>query len=171
MFYKTLNKRDREKPAARTIDLFWDASYSMKNRALDKELAFLDGYFNKYGNTTVRLIKFSNDIVSRDSFKISGGNWSLLKEALKNTVYDGGTSFRNLFANAGSSEILLFSDGMKNLGMLKEQTDKDLFVIGSTSGTDHNGLRHLASMSDGKYINLDALSMQEALKLANYTVV
>lgn len=164
--YKTFNKPDREKPAPRTIDLYWDTSYSMKNRELDKELAFLNAYFQKYNNTSVTLIKFSNEIVSTESFKISGGNWNSLKEALENTIYDGGTSFNKLFEGSGSSEILMFSDGMKNMGRLQEKTNRDLFIIGSTVDTDHKGLRQLAAMSDGKYINLNALSIQEAMKFA-----
>ena len=42
--------------AQKTIDLYWDSSYSMKDRNLQNELIYLNNYFNKYPDTKVNLI-------------------------------------------------------------------------------------------------------------------
>ncbi|MDG2194879.1 MAG: hypothetical protein P8K77_08580, partial [Polaribacter sp.] len=58
IFATTENTTTTEK----TITIYWDASLSMNNKDLDKELVFLDAYFKSIKNAKVRLISFSNSI-------------------------------------------------------------------------------------------------------------
>ena len=82
--------------AQKEVAIYWDASYSMKDRETNRELQFLDNYFKKYSDATVHLSMFSNDILAKSKYSIKNGDWSDLKQELLNTVYDGATSYSQL---------------------------------------------------------------------------
>ncbi|WP_418604037.1 TonB-dependent receptor plug domain-containing protein [Hwangdonia sp.] len=166
--YKTLktNKKLREK--AGEISIYWDASLSMKSRDLEKELEFLDNYINHLKDVKVELVKFSNQILSTKNYIISKGNWSNLKQALINTVYDGGTSYANLFLNNSSQEILMFSDGMKNLSDLAVNTSQPIYVVNSIVKANHSELNSICEATNGKYINLKNATVKESVDKVMY---
>ncbi len=161
--YKTIktNKRLREHNDAITI--YWDASLSMKSRDLNKELEFLDNYINHLKDVKIELVKFSNQILSTKNYKISNGNWANLKRALVNTVYDGGTSYANLFLNNSSQEILVFSDGMKNLSDLVVNTSQPIYVINTLLKANHSELHSICEATNGQYINLKNTTIKESV--------
>ncbi|NQY07449.1 MAG: hypothetical protein HRT68_14945, partial [Flavobacteriaceae bacterium] len=69
--YKTLNVDKRAREKSKEIDIYWDVSYSMEERELETELNFLEDYIKYLENVTVNLTTFSNEIISRDCFKIT----------------------------------------------------------------------------------------------------
>ncbi|MFD1161915.1 TonB-dependent receptor plug domain-containing protein [Hwangdonia seohaensis] len=166
--YKTLktNKELREK--AGEISIYWDASLSMKSRDLEKELEFLDNYINHLKDVKVELVKFSNQILSTKNYIITKGNWSNLKQALINTVYDGGTSYANLFLNNSSQEILMFSDGMKSLSELAVNTSQPIYVVNSIVKANHSELNSICEATNGKYINLKNATVKESVDKVMY---
>ncbi|NQY06314.1 MAG: TonB-dependent receptor plug domain-containing protein [Flavobacteriaceae bacterium] len=163
LIYKALSTKSRIRPGAKSVDLYWDVSYSMRDRDLTKELQLLDEYFSKTRNTKVNLIQFSNAVVKEDSFQISGGDWSQLKSALKASVYDGGTSFDKLFTNSKGDEILLFTDGMRNLSELKATSDKPHYIINSMGMANNKRLEDIAASTNGVYANLNNKSVSDAI--------
>jgi TonB-dependent SusC/RagA subfamily outer membrane receptor len=162
--YKAIATKSRTRPIPKQIDLYWDASYSMKDRDIQKEIMFLSAYFQN-ANTSVNLITFSNTILKEEHFSITNGNWSALKAVLTAVKYDGGTSFRNVFDRSTGEEILLFSDGIRNLGELSSQVVKPHFVINSSPKANHKGLQDIAAGTRGAYIDLHRLSTAEAVSL------
>ncbi|TYA78702.1 VIT domain-containing protein [Seonamhaeicola marinus] len=166
--HQTLDITPRERKKAKKITLLWDISLSMKSRDLDKELLFLDAYLKHLGNVNIQLIKFSNTIKNKEDFKIKDGNWKTLRETLENSIYDGGTSFTGLLEHTMTDEILLFSDGMKNLSTIVTNHNVPLVVINSIIKANHQELNTISSLSNGVYINIKNLAPNEALNKVKY---
>ena len=166
--YKKLNTEKRARRKSKTITLFWDVSLSMENRDLEKEISFLNDYLKHLGSVKVKLLSFSNTIIKEKTFKIEDGNWTDLKMELANAVYDGGTSYENLFNTIDTEEVLLFSDGMRNLSELSANTNQPLFVVNSIIKANHAKLNTIAEATNGKYINLKNTSVSDAIDEIKY---
>lgn len=161
---QTLKPNTRLKQKPKKINLLWDTSYSLRNRNLSKELSILGEYLEYLGDVEVHYISFSNSIHKSNLFKVQNGNWEGLKKALKETVYDGGTSM-NLFKSIlkKSGETLMFTDGLANLGGFSIQSKQAIYTINSTTSANHELLREIATSSGGSYINLVRLPQTEAI--------
>ena len=157
-------KRLKQKPEK--ITLLWDTSYSLKNRNLDKEIAVLNTYFDYIGNAEVHFIAFSNAIHKNSVFTVRNGSWEGLKKVLRETDYDGGTSL-NLFNSLPkqSDEILLFTDGLANLGDFSTTNNQAIYTINSTTSANHELLNTIATSSGGNYVNLIRLPETKALEV------
>ncbi|MCK5400293.1 MAG: carboxypeptidase-like regulatory domain-containing protein [Flavobacteriaceae bacterium] len=166
--YQTINAEKRIREKAKKITLFWDTSLSMKSRDIQKELQLLNQYFEYLNTVNVEVIKFSNEIRYKKSYKITNGNWIDLKQELINTVYDGGTSYNCILSNYKADEILLFSDGMNNLSDFIMIQKQPVFVVNSIIKANHSQLNEISEASNGKYINLKNNSVQESLNKLQY---
>lgn len=135
------------------VTIYWDASYSMKERQLDSELQFLDNYFQKNKNTNVKLVMFSNVIILQENYEIKNGNWDNLKNELKDTIYDGATSYSSLF-NDDYDKCFLFTDGIENLDILKPTTNKPIHIVSTLPNSNSINLKLIADLSSGSYVYL-----------------
>ncbi len=161
---QTLKPNARLKQKPKKINLLWDTSYSLRNRNLSKELSILGEYFEYLGDVEVHYISFSNSIHKNNVFKVQNGNWEGLKKALKEAVYDGGTSmnlFKSLLKKSG--ETLMFTDGLANLGDFSITNKQAIYTINSTTSANHELLREIATSSGGTYINLVRLPQTEVI--------
>ncbi|MFS4448000.1 VIT domain-containing protein [Maribacter sp. 2307UL18-2] len=161
---QTLKPNTRLKQKPKKINLLWDTSYSLRNRNLSKELSILGEYFEYLGDVEVHFISFSNAIHKNIVFQVQNGNWEGLKKVLKEAVYDGGTSM-NLFKSLPkkSGETLMFTDGLANLGDFSITNKQAIYTINSTTSSNHELLREIATSSGGTYINLVRLPQTEAI--------
>jgi len=170
--YKTLSPQKRLRVKPKEVALLWDASLSMKNRNLEKEIQLLDSYFKYLNDVTVNYVSFSNTILSDEQFKIVNGNWDNLKSTIKGTVYDGGTNYDIIYNLKSKVDTkLLFTDGMISLGGIGLDTTKPLFIVNSLAKSNHSSLNSFAELSNGAYINFNKKSKVEAfaaLKYENY---
>jgi len=163
--YKALKPNMRLKSKPNKITLFWDASYSLKNRNIAEELNLLEIYFKYLQNVEVEFISFSNTIVDHKKISVKNGKWNELKQLIKNTVYDGGTNFNALAKlKLKTDETLLFTDGLDNLGEFLPNNKKAVYAINSLVSADHEELNNITTKSGGAYINLVRLESKEALK-------
>lgn len=135
------------------ITIYWDASYSMKNRQIDKEFNYLNNYFNKFTNQNVQLVTFSNDIILEQKFEIQNSDWGALKTELQNTVYDGATSYSGLFKDE-SNAYLLFTDGQENLDKLEPVVEKPIHIISTSISNNAPRYNRIADASGGSYVVL-----------------
>ena len=151
------------KKKVKKISILWDASYSLKNRDLKKELDLLDCYLTDLKNVEVEFTVFSNTIRKQRKIKIVDGNWSELKKAIELVNYDGATNFSYLEKIVtDADEVLLFTDGMSNLGRFKRNNTVPIYTINSMVSANHEALNLLANHSSGAYINLVRLSVDQA---------
>jgi len=163
-FYKTLNPAIRKRKKPSKISFLWDVSLSMKGRDLEKEINLLDTYFKQLKNVDIDFTSFSNVIVNQQKIKIRNGDWSVLKNLLLNTVYDGATSFtaiENLKTKADI--VLLSSDGLTTLSISRFVKDIPVFTINSKTESAHKDLFKIARKTKGGYINLNTNTIKEAI--------
>jgi tetratricopeptide (TPR) repeat protein len=163
--YKTIKspKKLRERP--QSITLFWDASLSMKQRDLEKEITFLDYYFSTFKNLAVQLVVFSNTIQSDTEFRISNGDWSTLKKMLKKVIYDGGTNYKIIASYKNKADAnLLFTDGIATLSESDIPSTSPFFIINTNVKSNHKALKIITEASDGSYINLQTTTPEEAIE-------
>jgi len=163
----TANQIERAKP--KKIKLLWDVSYSMIERDLEKEIDFLEAYFDVHSQLDVRVSTFSNEIIKTQDFTITKGNWSAIRSMLEASVYDGATSFHNLFDTAEVfDELLVFSDGMNTLSDAPTRISTPVFVVNSIKKANHQVNKNFTESSEGGYINLSSLSTKDALAKIRY---
>lgn len=164
--HKVLEPKTRLKQKPEKITVLWDASYSQKYRRLQEETELLNDYFKYLENVEVQFISFSNTVKINKVIKVKNGKWKAIEKLIKNIKYDGGTSFSSFNTlDSNSDEILLFSDGMNNLGEFKKHNKRPIYTINSLISANHTALKNMATHSGGYYINLLRLPVSEALKI------
>ncbi|GBU22884.1 hypothetical protein R80B4_02797 [Fibrobacteres bacterium R8-0-B4] len=91
-----------------------------------------------------------------------------MKAALEGAVFDGGTDFSKIDLNAvAGKEILFFSDGISTLSDADLLWDaasvkRPIHCIVSSATADYNAMRRIADKTNGKFVNLNALSPAES---------
>ncbi len=148
------------------ISIYWDASYSMKDRNLSKEFQFLDNYFKANPEIDIKLTMFSNDIILKETFNVVGGDWNGLKQELQNTVYDGATVYSNLF-NDATDEYLIFTDGIENMNRFKLSTTKPIRIISSSPNANIIELKLQADLVSGSFVYLTDQMIRPKIKTKN----
>jgi TonB-dependent SusC/RagA subfamily outer membrane receptor len=169
-WYQTLELESVEKVKPKTIDLFWDASLSMKDRDLEKELELLERYFQLLKNVKVQATFFSNEILNTQTYTIHNAQWDDLKSDLMKVVYDGGTDYGNLISrvNPNSECTLLFSDGMSSMSTQIPQFSNEVYLISSILKSDPSLTTKIGTSKKATYINLQETKPAEALKRLAY---
>lgn len=136
----------------KVIGLLWDSSASARKRDIDGELAVLDRYFAAVGNGEVRLTRLRDIAEPTRTFAIKGGDWSALRKALHDTVYDGASALADWRPQADVQEYLLVSDGFSNYGVAREMPQlsgrQRLYALDS-AGADADATR-LAAWADAR---------------------
>ena len=167
--YKTLTPKKRLRYQPKQITIYWDASLSMENRNLDKEIGFLDLYFSNIKTVDVAFVAFSNTVLNTENFQIRNGNWTDLKEAITTTIYDGATNYNAINSLSNTSDVsFLFSDGIASLSDYSFSSSKPVFIVNSLVKSNFSKLNQLAESSNGTYINLTTVSELEALEMTTY---
>lgn len=156
--------------APEKITIYWDTSLSMMGRDVTKEVELLDTYFTNLQNVEVELVKFSNGIEEETKFKIINGDWSSLKGSLMNTKYDGIAFFDTVLQKRSSEINLLFTDGISTLDALEVSTKKPSFLINSSLKANHKLLRKQGIRSQGNYINLNEVTIEQSMSLLKVSV-
>lgn len=145
-----------------TIGLIWDTSLSCKNRNLKKELQLLDTYFTKLKNVEVTLYVAGYNFEKKNLYVVKNGNWDVLKSALENMVYDGGTRFSKIKLPV-HDEYLFFTDGLSSLSNnVLASTKKPIYTISSLTSSDYSFLNYNAIKTGGNFINLNQLKLEDA---------
>ena len=149
----------------KSLTLIYDVSGSSEKSDKSKEIALLRAYFEKLGNIPVQLVEFSSRISTGAA--IVADKCRDVFDLIQNLKFDGGTQLGCLdFTKYKSDEIILFTDGISNYGKsYPVNSTTPLMVINSNPSADHSYLRSLAQMNFGNYINLCALTPDEAEKL------
>lgn len=132
------------------VGLLWDSSASGRKRDLAGELALLDRYFAALGDAQVHLIRLRDRAEQAGDFRVQGGDWRALREALKTTVYDGATDPGGWTPQADIEEYLLVSDGLFNYGQRRFPelgSGQRLYAINSAGNAADSG--RLSALAEG----------------------
>lgn len=161
-----LKPQSKDKKWGNTLGIIWDASLSAQKRDIQRELKLLDALVQHKKNLTISLSTVNYTFEKVGVFKISNGDWSELKQAIEDVVYDGGTNFSAIdLHKIPADEYLFFSDGLSTLSDAVFDCRKPLHSIVSSPQADYNSMKWLSMTNNGKFINLNALSDKEANQL------
>ena len=146
-----------------SIGLLWDVSLSCRHRDLKKEIQLLDAYFNELKSVEVTLYLVGYTFDKKETFSIKNGDWTALKTMLESSIYDGGTRFSKIKLPT-HDEYLFFTDGLSSLSSNVMVTNKKpIYTISSLVSSDYAFLNYNALKSNGSFINLNQLKVEEAL--------
>ncbi len=163
--YPEVERRPRSKAAR--VGLFWDASSSAAGRDVRKELKVIDGYFEFLGDCEVDLVILRNTVERAGRYQVRNGLWPALKQKLKDTPNDGGSNMSaiNLVGyDYACDEIILCSDGLSNFGGDGYALSTcAVLAVNSNPIANHALLRSVAHATDGRYLNLNDLTVKEAV--------
>ena len=146
-----------EKKIPDVISVIWDASLSGMNRDHKKEMELLDAYIQKKGNLTINLFQTDLDLKKINTYSISNGNWSDMKKALEDIVYDGASNFNTLANLPPSDEYLFFTDGLHNWGNIDNIVlpKTPVYTICADVTANYSLLKYIAATTGGAFINLN----------------
>ncbi len=165
--FAKIDQKKRDKVLPKSLTVVYDASSSAEKSKNDKNHELIRWYAKKTGVEKIRLVTFS---VAIHSDEVCTVDEALRK--LENLRYDGGTQLGCVdLSKYDSDEILLFTDGIGNIGVdVIKPANRPLMVVNSNNVAEHSVLRKLAAENHGVYIDLSSASMQEAQKLISETV-
>ncbi len=116
--------------AQKSVTVFWDASYSCLNDDINDKIDYLDSYLLENNIDTIKLIIFSNDIISSKFYNTQ--NKELLIASLKSINYDGVAIYSNLkFDDNTPHSYMLFGDCKQILDKFSPNNTKPLKVVSS----------------------------------------
>ena len=149
------------------VSVLWDGSGSMGEVAHEREFNLLKKFFAIYQNVEVDLTVFRNSAEKPQRIKIKNGDAEPLIKILSSVIYDGGTqlgSLNNLPAGFKPDIYLLFSDGLGNFGVdFKAKLAAPLYAASSDPRSNHGLLRLISGESGGSYLNLAAMTDEDAV--------
>ena len=149
-----------------SVRLIWDVSRSGKRREIDRELAFLDQWFKTMGAVKVSLTLLRHEVVAGGQVIVENGNWDRLRQKVEALSYDGATRFDLLDLESVKEDlVLLVSDGVSPFA-LPAQCARPLLLLDAGPSAAATSHRTLARESGGDYIDLLAMSVDEAVAKA-----
>jgi hypothetical protein len=164
-FYATtiLANSKRHKKNPKTIGLIWDNSLSCRKRDVNKELELLDAYLKELQDVEVTLYFSGYNFDKKAVYVVANGECEVLKSALKQAKYDGGTRFSKIKLPA-HDEYLFFTDGLSSLSSNElAAIKKPLYTITSMVSSDYAFLNYTAVKTGGAAVNLNELNVADAL--------
>jgi tetratricopeptide (TPR) repeat protein len=164
-----LPQKYARKKQPKKITVMWDVSSSRFLSQIPKEISLLKKYLSTMKKGEVEFIPFGFKALPSQTFRIKNGQSTELLQAIQKLEYDGGTTLNQLPWNScKGEEILLFTDGLQNLGSSKSSlTSKEIYWIQSAIKSDNGFLKNLSRTSHGEFIDLCSLSEKEALERLN----
>ncbi|RDC56763.1 DUF2135 domain-containing protein [Pedobacter chinensis] len=157
--------QNRPKQWSNQIGLIWDVSLSGLQRDIKKEIELLGLIIEQKQNLTIQLGLLNNNFKSAGTFTISNGNWKNLKDKLERLEYDGGTNFSAINNHAfKADEYMFFSDGLSTFGKSTIALNKPVHCINTALKADYSTLKYISLKTGGQFINLNAISVNDAFK-------
>lgn len=157
------------------IAILWDASGSRGEISHEREFNLLRKLFSIHRAVEVELTVFRNTAEKAQRIKIRDGNAEPLITLLTTLVYDGGTqmgSLGGLPEGFKPDAYLLFSDGLGTIGSaFAVKTNAPLYAVSLDPRTNHGLLRLISGENGGSYINLAAVTDDEAAAVVGSPVL
>jgi WD40 repeat protein len=162
-----LEKEEKELP--KKIILFYDQSYSGKNRNRELETNILNRYLKKIKEVEFRVIGFSNEVQNDKTFIINNGNFNDIRKYLYSLDFDGATNLNALnFEEYEADEYIILSDGEDDFGKKTHRAISRKPIICLNSAKKNTPiipqtLFELAASSGGVYIDLNTTAINEVI--------
>ena len=147
-----------------SIAVLWDVSGSGFNRDMEKELQLLSIYLSYHQTTHLSIYAFNHQLKRVREVVLKGEIPTQLEDELMSMVYDGGSRMDQIDLNSlEDKELIIFSDGMMNLGELPQTiTQKSIIAVNSSQVSDHTFLRNIQPQERVVYIDLATSTIESA---------
>ncbi len=161
----------KSKKRPKSLCIYWDSSSSMDKRDLKKEIEFFKRYKKYLGDINISFIDFSNDFKVTTHFansKKSNSISNMIIKLMKDTTYDGGTQLGIIDTSKtpnNCKEALIFTDGVTNFGKSTPHLTIPTYFINSKLTAEHSLMKYLSDKTGASYINLQNMSVDDALKV------
>ncbi len=142
--------------ASKNTTIFWDASFSMADRVLEKDLEVLQKIFDREGNQEVQVVFFDIGIKEKE-YQIREGNWDLLKQDLLAVQYDGASIYKNLNKRAKYPNVYIFTDGNKLVSNDALSLKAKSYIINSSPTRDEDFLKRTALISRSRLMDFASI--------------
>jgi len=151
--------------AISSATIFWDVSGSGAKRNISKEISFLEAFCREKNISQITIVTFSNAVHETRKFNLNKNLGEAAKRFLAENIFDGGTQLGALDCTKYQSDVyLIFSDGISNYGDPMIRTNsKPLYCISSSPSANHTLLTKLSDKTSGRYINLNAENVRDAM--------
>ena len=149
----------RKKQWSNNLAIIWDVSLSGSQRNLQREIEMLGTIFAQHSKANIHLYFLNNKLK-----KVAGKSWAEVKPLLEKAIFDGGTDFSQINLNdIDGDEILFFSDGISTLSSTDfvSNVKRPIHCIVSSSKADYSTMRLISGKTNGKFVNLNALSNED----------
>lgn len=164
-FVNIIFAKDYSITDTKTVAIYWDASLSQKEKNIDKELEFLDAYFKAYPSSKIKLVIFNTKIISDENLEVKSSNWNILKQKLKEVVYDGASDFSLINTDIAEETLLFFTDGNGNFGNFEASLySPKIITVSSKLDINKKFLHNTAFYNSGYYVNLLEANIASAIK-------
>ncbi|MFM1878074.1 MAG: hypothetical protein RLZZ241_940 [Bacteroidota bacterium] len=140
--------------ALKPITLAWDTSRSMENNQPEYAFKYLDSIFKLEPGYAVRLLTFNSEVDSQN-FEVRQGNWSILRNAINQLVYDGAAFYSALEKYLDESLTIIYTDGKQVLPQERLPVEKGHVVLSRATGNERKYLERAALLYRGKYVQLE----------------
>ena len=156
----------RKNPWDSNLAIIWDVSLSGSQRNLQREMEMLSIIFAEKKSANVHLYFLNNKLKANGEYKVVNGKWDKLRNVLETAVFDGGTDFSQINLNdIAGNEILFFSDGISTLSDANFLTDtaanRPVHCVVSSAKADYSVMKSIADKTNGKFMNVNALSYEK----------
>ncbi|RKN01830.1 hypothetical protein D7035_23210, partial [Aquimarina sp. AD1] len=144
---------------------YWDASFSQNRENINREIIFLEEFFSVYNNVKIDMIVFNTCILVSEEFFVYNSDWSELRKQLTGIKYNGASDFGILPANKEQDILLLFTNGVQNLGEFKTTLyGPRIITISNQLNIDKKFLYQTAFYNNGYYIDLLSSDVKQAVQ-------
>lgn len=152
------------------IKVFWDISAGGRMRDTEKEIEFLKQYISAYNISQLTIVTFNQKARDTAVFFLNN-NHNRWRGYLQALTYEGATQYGSLdFSGTEPDAILLFSDGKNSFGKSVPVPGKiHVYCLSSANDADSVHLDKIIGYTGGKFINLAARDIKEAVNMAGVT--
>jgi hypothetical protein len=158
---------EEKRPAARTVDLFWDASESVARLDPGPAFKLLDAWFREQGELEVSLKVLRDTLEDGGVHAVRGGDWSALRKVIESVDYEGATSFAGLATKTADLAIYC-GDGAASLGTTTGVLRAPLLVIHRGGGEPPAMLDRAVERTTGALVRVDRMETEAALRALRF---
>ena len=154
---------------SKEIAVYWDASASLINRNVNKEISFLKQFISYHNVSQLTIIPFNYKLLDAAVFYTQNGFNSHWQQYLQDITYDGSTQLGVIDMSVMKADMFfIFSDGNNTYGKSKPKTGRGSVYCVHTSNTANvESLRRISGASGGKVIDLNKTTISTAVAISS----
>lgn len=155
---------------AKNIVVYWDASASLRDRDVSKEIEFLQQVLAYHSANKLTIVRFNYRVLDSNTFSAPNKSFAW-QQYLAATNYSGATQLGAIdLSKVNADMVLIFSDGINTYGKSRPNTGTaKVFCITTSQNANIQNLSNIAGQSGGSLISLLNKKPFDNLKITSDT--